>query len=111
MYLLLSKSSGPFLLALLCLVSASSLQAMPRLGVERTGVIVKVDLNSRQMVMRRGDTSETLTFTWNRRTVFVAGSHIVAPSSIAPRDHVQIIYHRPLFGNPFITRLRVQHRP
>ena len=81
----LAKSRLSLFLALLFLAFVGSAGAMPRLGVDRQGVILSVDLDAQQMIMRRVDTSEILSFTWNRRTVFIADSTITGPSLIKPR--------------------------
>lgn len=95
-----------FALALAIVVSVPSLAtARTPTGRHITGVIQMTNGQTREVEILRTDTGETLSFVWNNRTKFVANMQFVSAAIFQPRDKVEVIYHRPFFGRPFVTKV------
>lgn len=74
-------------------------------GRHHTGIIQQVTAETRHAVLLPADNSKPITFLWNKHTEFVAGSGFVEASSMTKGSRVEIILHRPFFGEPFVTKV------
>ena len=97
----------PLLIALLLTffvsiaVPASALTPRGRLI---TGTIQKVDAQTHEVEMLREDKGTVITFTWSKRTSFVANAQMTDAAILKQGAHVVVSHHVPFFGKPFVTR-------
>jgi hypothetical protein len=75
------------------------------MGRHVTGIVQKTNIQAREAEILRTDTGVTLSFVWNNRTKFVANMHFVSTAILQPGNKVEVIYHRPFFGRPFVTKV------
>ena len=73
-------------------------------GRHLTGTIQQADATTCHAVLLTNDKS-SVSFAWNKNTDFVAGTEFVPASRLSRRAPVEIILHRPLFGEPFVTKI------
>ena len=73
-------------------------------GRHLTGTIQQADTTTCHAVLLTNDKS-SVSFAWNKNTDFVAGSEFVPASRLTHGTPVEIILHRPLFGEPFVTKV------
>lgn len=55
--------------------------------------------------MLREEHATLITFIWIKRTAFVANSQFTNASILKKGARVDVIYHKPIFGSPFVTRV------
>lgn len=95
-----------FALALAIVVGIPTLAAArPPMGRHISGVVQMTKGQTREAEIVRTDTGVTLSFVWNNRTKFVANTHFVSAAILQQGDKVEVIYHRPFFGRPFVTKV------
>lgn len=95
-----------FALALAVVVGMPTLATArtPR-GRPITGIVQETNGQTREVEMRRTDTGATLSFVWSNRTIFVANRQVVDAAILKQGARVEVIYHRPFFGRPFVTKI------
>ena len=74
-------------------------------GRHLTGTIQQADTTTCHAVLLTNDKSTSVSFAWNKNTDFVAGTEFVPASRLSRGASVEIILHRPLFGEPFVTKV------
>ena len=74
-------------------------------GRHLTGTIHQADAKNCRAVLLTTDKSQSISFIWNKRTDFVAGTEFVPASRLSRGASVEIILHRPFFGEPFVTKV------
>lgn len=95
-----------FALALAILASIpTSATAMPRTGHRITGIVQKTNWQGRESEILRTDARGPLIFVWMDRTTFVANRQGVNAAILKPGAKVEVTYHHPLFGRPYVTRV------
>ncbi len=70
-----------------------------------SGVVQKTNEQTREVEIVRIDTGASLSFVWIRRTIFVANMQVVDAGILEPGAKVELIYHQPFFGRPFVTKV------
>ncbi len=83
----------------------TSATALPLSGRYVTGIVKKVDLQTRQALVLPLKTAEPLGFTWNSRTVFAANKQTADAGIVKRGAKVRVIYHRPFFGPPYVSKV------
>ena len=96
---------------LVLLSSAPSSHARAPRGRQRTGNIQQVDAPTRHVVLLAADDGKRITFTWINRTMFVANNRVADAAILTRGVQVQITLHRPIFGEPFVTRVILLNLP
>ena len=91
------------LIALLIGAAPASHARSPQ-GRHLTGTIQQADATTRHAVLLTNDKS-SVSFAWNQNTDFVAGTEFVPASRLSRGAPVEIILHRPFFGEPFVTKV------
>lgn len=95
-----------FALALAVVVGIPTLAtARTPTGRHVTGIVQKTNIQAREAEILRTDTGGTLNFVWKNRTKFVANMQFVSAAILQQGDKVEVIYHRPFFGRPFVTKV------
>lgn len=84
---------------------------MPRTGRRIAGVVQNANWQTREVAIVRTDTSEPLSFVLIDRTIFVANGQLANAAILEPGAKVEVIYHRPVFGRPFVTRVTLLSAP
>ena len=74
-------------------------------GRHLTGTIQQADATTCHAVLLTNDKSTSVSFVWNKRTDFVAGAEFVPASRLSRGAPVEIILHRPFFGEPFVSKV------
>ena len=74
-------------------------------GRHLTGTIQQADAKNCRAVLLTTDKPQSISFIWNKRTDFVAGTKLVPASKLITGTQIEIILHRPLFGEPFVTKV------
>ncbi len=92
------------LIALLIGAAPASHARTPQ-GRHFTGTIQQADATTCHAVLLTNDKSTSVSFVWNRNTDFVAGTELVSASRVTRGAPVEIIVHRPFFGEPFVTKV------
>lgn len=91
---------------LIFLVSwAQPASALPLLGRSITGTIQEVDVKNHKITMLRADTGTSITFSWIKRTTFVARGTMTDTRILKKGAHFVVSHHVPFFGKPFVTRV------
>ena len=70
-----------------------------------SGIVQKTNARTREAEILRTDTGAPLRFVWISRTIFVANVQIVDAAILEPGAKVEVIYHQPFFGRPFVTKV------
>ncbi len=70
-----------------------------------SGIVQKTNEPTRETEIVRTDTGIPLSFVWISRTVFVANMQVVDAGILEPGAKVEVIYHQPFFGRPFVTKV------
>ena len=73
-------------------------------GRHLTGTIQQADATTCHAVLLTNDKS-SVSFAWNKNTDFVAGTEFVPASRLTHGTPVEIILHRPFFGEAFVTKV------
>lgn len=95
-----------FALALAVVVCIPSLAtARTHTGSHITGIVQKTNVQVREAEILRTDTGVRLSFVWNNQTTFVANTQLVNAAILKRGAKVEVIYHQPFFGRPFVTRV------
>jgi hypothetical protein len=95
-----------FAFALAVVVGIPSLaEAKSPTGRHISGIVQKTNGQTREVEFLRTDTGRPLSFVWNNRTKFVANMQFVSAAILQPGVKVEVIYHRPFFGRPFVTKV------
>ena len=74
-------------------------------GRHLTGTIQQADAKTCHAVLLPSDKTKSILFIWNKHTDFVAGKEFVPASRLTRGAPVEIILHRPFFGEPFVTKV------
>lgn len=91
---------------LIFLVSwAQPASALPLLGRSITGTIQEVDVKNHKITMLRADTGTSITFSWIKRTTFVARGKMTDAAILRKGARVIVRHQVPFFGKPFVTRV------
>lgn len=69
------------------------------------GTIQKVNLLTHEVAMLRADKGTVITFTWSKRTSFIAGGRMTDAAILQQGAHVLVRHYKPFFGKPFMTRV------
>ncbi|MCX6952560.1 MAG: hypothetical protein NTV51_10410 [Verrucomicrobia bacterium] len=95
-----------FALALAAVVSIPTPAAAraPR-GRLISGIVQKTNEPTREAEIVHTDTGAPLSFVWISRTIFVANVQVVDAGILEPGAKVEVIYHQPFFGRPFVTKV------
>lgn len=89
------------LLSLLILSVPLAAPAMPSPGSYRTGIIQRVDPQTRQLVFQEdGGRTHTLVYTTEAR--FWHGAADISPAALRSGMHVKVRLHHPLIGPEFV---------
>jgi hypothetical protein len=96
----------PFALALAVILGIPTPAAARALrGRSISGIVQKTNAPTREAEIVRSDTGTPLSFVWISRTIFVANAEVVNAAILEPGAKVEVIYHQPVFGRPFVTRV------
>ena len=74
-------------------------------GRRISGIVQKTNHQVREAEILLTDRVGTLSFVWNTRTEFVANMQLVNSTILKQGAKVEVRYHRPLFGRPFVSRV------
>ena len=74
-------------------------------GRRISGIVEKTNASARETEIMRTDTSTPLSFVWSDRTTFVAHRQVVDAAIIKSGSKIEVIYHQPFFGRPFVTKV------
>ncbi len=89
---------------LIFLVSwAPPASALTMRGRPITGTIQEVDVKNHKITMLRADTGTSITFSWIKRTTFVARGTMTDARILKKGAHFVVSHHVPFFGKPFVT--------
>ncbi len=95
-----------FALALAVVVGIPTLAtAKNPTGRHISGIVQKMNIQAREAEIVRTDTGRPLSFVWNNQTKFVANMQFVSAAILQQGAKVEVIYHRPFFGRPFVTKV------
>lgn len=95
-----------FALALAAVLGIPSLaMAKTPTGRHISGIVQRTDGQTREVELLRTDTDRLLSFVWSNRTKFVANRQFVSAAILQQGAKVEVIYHRPFFGRPFVTKV------
>ena len=95
-----------FALALAAVVSIPTpATARPPTGRRISGIVQMTNPQSRATEILRTDAGVPLSFVWVNRTTFAANMELVNATIIEQRAKVEVIYHQPFFGRPFVTKV------
>lgn len=100
----MSNRHSVFVLAFVVSLMTSA-TALPLSGRYVTGIVKKVDPQARQAQVLPLETTESLGFTWNRRTVFSANKQAADAGVVKRGAKVRVIYHRPFFGPAYVSKV------
>lgn len=70
-----------------------------------SGIVQKTNELTREAEIVCTDTGTLLSFVWIRRTIFVANVQVVDAAILDPGAKVEVTYHQPFFGRPFVTKV------
>ena len=105
-----TSKSITFMVAILA-TTAPFAAALPNSGRRITGTILKVEPRVREAGMRWDDKGTVIAFSWNDRTTFVSNATFTDAAILQPKARVNVIYHAPFFGKPFVSRVRLAMPP
>ena len=91
------------LIALLVGAAPASHARSPQ-GRHVIGTIQQADATTCHAILLTSEKS-SVSFVWNKSTDFVAGTEFVPASRLSRGAPVEIILHRPFFGEPFVTKV------
>ena len=74
-------------------------------GCAISGIVRKTHAPTREAEILRTDPGAPFSFVWISRTIFVANVQIVDAAILEPAAKVEVIYHQPFFGRPFVTKV------
>ena len=93
------------LLVILIIGVTPASHALNPQGRHLSGTIQQADAKTCRAVLFISDQAKPVAFIWNKHTDFVAGKEFVPASRLARGASVEIILHRPFFGEPFVTKV------
>lgn len=99
-----------FLFIILANTATPAAARTPR-GRTITGTIQKVDAQAQEVEMLRYDTGTLISFVWIARTTFAAKGRMTDAAILKKGAHVEVSYHEPVFGKPFVTRVALLPTP
>jgi len=70
-----------------------------------SGIVQKSNAPAQEAEILRTDTGAPLSFVWISRTIFVVNVQVVDAAILEPGAKVEVIYHQPFFGRPFVTKV------
>ena len=70
-----------------------------------SGIGQKTNEPTREAEILRADTGEPISFVWINRTTFMANLQTVNAAILKQGAGVEVIYHQPFFGRPFVTKV------
>ena len=95
-----------FALALAVVVSTPTpATARNPTGRRISGIVQRTNWQALEAEILRTDRVGALSFVWNTRTTFVANRQLVNSTILKHGARVEVRYHRPLFGRPFVSRV------
>lgn len=95
-----------FALALAVVVSLPTLAAArPHPGRHITGIVQNTNVQMREAEILQTNTGVPLSFVWNNRTKFVANMQVVNAAILKRGAKVEVSYHQPLFGRPYVSKV------
>ena len=94
----------PLILTLVVSMTTAA-TALPLSGRYITGIVRKMDWQAQEAEISLPETGQSIIFTWNRRTRFLANGEVAGSGILKPETMIQVIYHQPFFGRPFVSRV------
>jgi hypothetical protein len=79
--------------------------AFPPWGRHIIGIIQMVSRQAREAELLQAGQAKPLTFTWDKQTKFLVNQHFVDAGILSPGVRVEVVYHRPFFGAPYVTKV------
>lgn len=76
-------------------------------GTHLTGTILKVDAGMQEVEMQGEDNGTLIKFTWSSRTAFFANGQAADAAIVKKGARVDVIYHMPFFGKPWVAKIVV----
>jgi hypothetical protein len=55
--------------------------------------------------------AKPLIFTWDKQTKFVVNQHFVDAGILSSGVRIEVVYHRPFFGSPYVTKVTLLSAP
>ena len=75
------------------------------MGRHISGIVQMTNIQTREVVMLRTDTGVPLSFVWIGRTIFVVNRQLADAAILKKGAMVEVVYHQPFFGRPFVTKV------
>jgi hypothetical protein len=96
-------------LALVAWMMSASAQAMPPTGRHATGAVREINRAAQTLTITNAAEPQPQVFRWVKRTRFIAGGSFTTAAAVPRGATVAYIYHTPLIGDPFVTKVTVLH--
>lgn len=81
--------------------------ALPTLGRRISGTVLQVEPRVREAGMKQDRKDTVIVFRWNDRTEFFANGTSTTAAILQPGERVNVTYHTPFFGKPFVSRVKL----
>ena len=85
--------------------------ALPLSGRRLTGMVRKVDWQAKEAEVSIPETGQSIIFTWNRQTQFLANGQNAGSGILKPEAMIKVIHHQPFFGRSFVSRVTLLSTP
>jgi hypothetical protein len=74
------------------------------------GIIQYVNAHAREAELLQPGKAKPLRFTWDKETRFIADQHLIDAVILSSGVRVEVVYIRPFFGRPYVTKLTLLQR-
>jgi hypothetical protein len=74
-------------------------------GRHVVGIIQEVNAQAREAELLQPGKAKPLRFTWDNQTRFIANQHFVDAAILSSGARVEVEYHQPFFGKPYVTKV------
>ena len=75
------------------------------MGHRISTIVQQTNGPAREAEILRTDTGEPISFVWINGTTFVANMQMANAAILTHGAKVEVIYHQPFFGRPFVTKV------
>lgn len=79
--------------------------ARTHLGRHIIGIVQNTNVQMHEAEILQTDTGVPLGFIWNNRTTFVANMQVADAAILKRGAKIEVSYHQPLFGRPYVTKV------
>jgi len=84
--------------------------ALLTMGRHLVGTIQSVNAQAREAKLLQMGKEQSLRFTWDKQTRFIADQHFVDAAMLTIGARVEVVCIRPFFGSPYVTKVTLLSR-